>query len=127
MIDVVIVSKNPETIDGLQRYLREAGLATVFTRDLDECAAVGTANTAAFVFFPDDFPYEHVIVTLASLSEQRPFALPVLVTARPDPFERLTTVESVLIVPRPVWGWAILEAIRDHQAWRRKGGSHGRR
>ncbi len=112
--DVVIVSTNPETLDGLQRYLRDAGVAARCTRDVSQCTKVGSPNAVAFVVFPDDFPWEHVVVTLASLSQQRPEALPVLVTSRPDRFERVTTAGSVLIVPRPAWGWTILDAIRNH-------------
>jgi hypothetical protein len=112
--DVVIVSDNPETLDGLQRYLRDAGVATRCTRDLSECTNVASPRAVAFVLFPDDFAWEQVIVTLATLSEQRPLALPVLVTARPDRFERLTIAKNVLVIPRPAWGWTILDAIRDH-------------
>lgn len=121
--EVVVVSKNPETNTGLERYLRDAGILTFCTSDIDGCTDIGSKNTSAFVFFPDDFSYEHVVLALATLSEERPSALPVLVTARPDRFEQLTSVEGLLVVPRPVWGWAILDAIREHlerRASRRK-------
>jgi DNA-binding response OmpR family regulator len=127
--DVVIVSNTPETLDGLQRYLRDAGMAARCTRDISDCTAVASPSTIAFVLFPDDFAWEQVVVALATLAEQQPRALPVLVTARPDRFERLTAAESVLIVPRPVWGWTILEAIRAHierQQSRREEGSRAR-
>lgn len=127
--DVVIVSNNRETLDGLQRYLGDAGVIARCARDVVECAKVASSSTVAFVLFPDDFPWEQVVVTLATLAEQKPRVLPVLVTARPDRFQRLTTPESVLIVPRPAWGWTILDAIRAHTAGqesRRRGASHGR-
>lgn len=127
--EVVVVSKNPETNAGLERYLRDAGVLTVCTCDIDGCTDIGSEDTSAFVLFPDDFSYEHVVLVLATLSEERPSALPVLVTARPDRFEHLTSVDRLLLVPRPVWGWAILDAIREHlerRASRRKGGPRRR-
>jgi DNA-binding response OmpR family regulator len=113
--DVVIVSNTAETLDGLQRYLRDAGVSARCVRDVGECIKVATSSTIAFVLFPDDFPCKKVILTLASLAKEHPNALPVLVTARPDRFEDPTTPESVLIVPRPVWAWTILDAIRAHR------------
>jgi hypothetical protein len=71
------------------------------------------SSTVAFVLFPDEFRWEKVISALADLAEQRPKLLPVLVTARPQRFENLTSAPAkTLIVPRPAWGWPILEAIR---------------
>jgi hypothetical protein len=112
--EVTIISTNPETLDGLQAYLRGAGLAARCTREVEGCAKLAPSRTLAFVLFPDDFPWESVMATLADFAEQRPLALPVLVTAQPQRFERLTSAEHVLIVPRPVWGWTILDAIRAH-------------
>jgi hypothetical protein len=112
-LEVAIVSNNPETLDGLQSYLRGAGVTARCTRDLAECAKFAPASTLAFVLFPDDFRWEKVIAAVAELAELRPKALPVLVTSQPQRFQSLTS-DSVLIVPRPVWGWTILDAIRAH-------------
>ena len=112
--DVVIVSTNPETLDGLQKYLGDAGLPARCARDVDQCAKVASSRTVAFVLFPDDFPREQVIALLATLADKTPLALPVLVTARPDHFADLGASPNLLLVPRPVWGWAILDAIRAH-------------
>jgi DNA-binding response OmpR family regulator len=112
--EVTIVSTNPETLDSLRTYLSGAGVQARCTHDLRECASRMTPATLAFVLFPDDFRWEIVVTTLADLAAQRPDALPVLVTAHPQRFERLTSAENVLIVPRPVWGWTILDAIRAH-------------
>jgi hypothetical protein len=114
VLDVAIVSTNPETLDGLQTYLRGAGVAARCSRALEDCVHTAPPTTIAFVLFPDDFQWERVISTLAELAEQRPKALPVLVTAQPQRFNRLVSAESVLVVPRPVWGWTILDAIRAH-------------
>ena len=114
--EVTIVSTNPETLDGLQTYLRGAGIDVRCTRELDDCLELAPLTTLAFVLFPDDFRWESVVATLADLATRRPEALPVLVTAHPNRFEHLTAPEEVLIVPRPVWGWTILDAVRAHQS-----------
>jgi hypothetical protein len=124
---VTVVSTNPETLESLQGYLREGGVDASCTRDLGDCATAPAATTIAFILFPDDFRWEQVIAALADLAAHQPRALPVLVTAHPQRFERLFLSEDVLIVPRPVWGWKILDAIRDHAAQQSapsKGGSH---
>jgi hypothetical protein len=112
---VAIFSGNPETLDGLQSYLRGAGVAARGTRRLDECSDLTAAPTVAVVLFPDDFPYESVLATVADIAARRPGILQVLVTGHPKTFERLVDGrENVVIVPRPVWGWTILDAIRAH-------------
>jgi hypothetical protein len=76
------------------------------------------ATTLAFVLFPDDFPWARVVATLAELAAQRPQALSVVVTALPNRFDELPLPDGALIVPRPVWGWKILDALRAHRAER---------
>jgi hypothetical protein len=113
-LEVAIVSDNPETLDGLKSYLSAAGVMARCTRDLLDCVRLAPPSTMASVFFPDDFPWETVIATIAELTKSRPRALPVLVTSQPQRFESLTQPDGVLIVPRPAWGWTILDAIRVH-------------
>jgi hypothetical protein len=112
--EVAIVSNNPETLDALQSYLLEAGVAARCTRDLAGCARFGRATTLAFVLFPDDFRWENVIAAIAALAEARPRALPLVVTAQPQRFRALAASQTVVVVPRPAWGWTILEAVRAH-------------
>jgi DNA-binding NtrC family response regulator len=112
---VLIVSANPETLDGLQAYLRSAGVAARGSRRLEDCAAVAMPPTVAVVLFPDDFPLEAVVTALSGIAAGRARILRVVVTGKPKTFEHL--VESrgdLLIVARPVWGWSILDAIRAH-------------
>jgi DNA-binding response OmpR family regulator len=113
-VEVAIVSQNPETLDGLQAYLSAAGVVASCSRDLENCAAASLPHALAFVLFPDDYRWESVVAALAELRERRPRSLPVLVTSHPNRFEGLLGKGSVLVVPRPVWGWTILEAIRVH-------------
>jgi hypothetical protein len=113
-LGVAIVSRNPETLDGLQAYLSGAGVASRCTSEIDDCWHVAPASTLAFVLFPDDFPWERAVAALASLAAERPRALPVLVTAHPKRFAELADATRVVVVPKPVWGWMILDAIRAH-------------
>lgn len=111
--EVVIVSTNPDTRDGLQSYLRGAGVTVHPLHNLDEFSRRADNNIDALVLFPDDFRWESVLAAIAELAERHPAALPVLVTARPQRFENLADT-NMLVVPRPVWGWKILDAIRAH-------------
>jgi hypothetical protein len=109
---VTIVSRNPETLDGLKGYLRGAGVVAHCTRNLADCTLLASKGTRAVVMFPDDYRWETVIATLADLAALRPPAVPVLVTAHPQRFEELTDAENVILMPRPAWGWTILDAVR---------------
>jgi len=112
---VAIVSANPETLDGLQSYLQSAGVAARGTRRLEDCADLKASAMVAVVLFPDDFSSESVMATVTELGERGPNILRVLVTGHPKVFEVLVEGRrNVLVVPRPVWGWTILDAIRAH-------------
>ena len=111
--EVTIISGNPETLDGLQGYLQGAGFAVRSTRDVGLSATMTSGRTLAIIMFPDDFPLDVVVAALAKLAKVRAPALPILVTAHPQCFAALEN-EEVLIVPRPVWGWTILDALRAH-------------
>ncbi|HEY2369837.1 MAG TPA: hypothetical protein VGH87_25735 [Polyangiaceae bacterium] len=104
---VLVVSNNPETLDGLARYLRGAGIAVRGTRALDEAARLGSRSRTAVVVFPDDYPPPKVRATLAHLKEKD--VLTVLVTSDLRAFSTTNT----LVLPKPAWGWTILDAIRD--------------
>lgn len=112
---VAIVSANPETLDGLQSYLHGAGVAARGTRRLEDCASLSAPTTMAVVLFPDDFSTESVMAAVVDLGARGPGILRVLVTGHPKTFEALAQGRrNVLVVPRPVWGWTILDAIRAH-------------
>jgi hypothetical protein len=112
---VAIVSANPETLDGLQSYLHGAGVDARGTRRLEDCAELSTPATVAVVLFPDDFSRDKVVTTVVALCARGPTILQVLVTGHPKTFEAVGQGRrNVLVVPRPVWGWTILDAIRAH-------------
>jgi hypothetical protein len=113
--EVAIVSANPETLDGLQSYLQGAGVAARGTRRLEDCVAMGIPATVAVVLFPDEFSRESVLATVLDIGARGPRILRVLVTGHPKTFDAFVEGRrNVLVVPRPVWGWTILDAIRAH-------------
>jgi hypothetical protein len=77
--------------------------------------------SAAVVIFPDDFGPSAVADALTNLGAKRPHTLLVLVTCAPKRFVKVTPPlgATTLVVPRPVWGWTILDAIREHLAGKR--------
>ena len=114
---MTIVSANPETLDGFEAYLRRAGFSTNGTRSVDAAPEVTPAACSAIIVFPDDFSEDAVLGALDVLRERRPSTLPVLVTREPKRFERVAWPARgpvPVVVPKPVWGWSILDAIRAH-------------
>lgn len=114
-LKVIIVSDNPETLDGLQQYLQRAGVTAHAARHL-QAAVLENADVSALVLFPDDFPQAEVEATVERVTRARPGVLPVLVTQTPHRFSTLmnNTAARVVptIIPKPAWGWTILDAIR---------------
>jgi hypothetical protein len=112
---ITIVCANPETLDGLEGYLRSVGFAAHGSRRLDDCVARTNGATIAVLLFPDDFAWEAVIATLAELAATRSKALRVLVTSSPKTYQRLLDGPAkAVVIARPVWGWTILDTIRAH-------------
>jgi hypothetical protein len=114
-LHVTIVADNPETLDGLEAFLRRAGVTTVGTKHIEKLSETPPPASSVVVFFPDDFPKSSVLSALKALRSKCPTTLAVLVTKEPKRFEGLPSNEggvAPLVVPKPVWGWTILDAIR---------------
>ncbi len=112
---VAIVSDNADTLDGLQQYLAAAGVACRSTRVLDDAGAKpGVASV--LILFPDDFPPGQVLEMLRTLRQTRPRVLTLLVTREPGRFREAAAPDGrsrpPIVLPKPVFGWAILDAIR---------------
>lgn len=114
-LHVVIVSDNPETLDGLQEYLQRAGLTAHAARNL-QAAVLESAAVSAVVLFPDDFPQAEIEAAVERITRSRPNVLPVLITQAPHRFSSLlnntTARVTPRIIPKPAWGWTILDTIR---------------
>jgi hypothetical protein len=115
---VKVVADNPETIDGLYAYFSGVGVASSGTRELDSAAMVPPAATA-LVLFPDGFQHADVQSTILALRRARPKLLIVLVTAAPQHLGAVLEPDGrsvpPLVLPRPAFGWTILDAIRGRE------------
>ncbi|MFO0615430.1 MAG: hypothetical protein U0414_22750 [Polyangiaceae bacterium] len=107
---VVIVSRNAETIDALSKYLAGAGLRTEGGASVESLAREDAPT--GWVLFPDDFPPEAVD---ASIERCPPTAVLILVTSSPKRFAiRMSGADRRRVVlAKPAWGWAILDAILE--------------
>jgi hypothetical protein len=119
-VQVTIVAASAETLDGLQGYLSRAGMGARGTRqlagaDADPCSAV--------IFFPDDFSPKDVHRELRRLRRERPKVVPLVVTGEPNRYAEMSEIEgkgpAPIVLPKPAWGWTILEAIREAMEPRR--------
>ena len=115
-LHVAIVSKSPDTLGGLAAYLQGAGATTEGTQQVEASVRVG-ASASAIVAFPDDFDWEAAVSALTTCLRAHPGTLLVVVTNAPGRFETVGWPDSgvtPLIMPKPAWGWTILDAIRAH-------------
>jgi hypothetical protein len=113
---VAIVSRNSGTLGDLEAYLQRAGVTTIGTQQIERSPEI-MSGVSAVVVFPDDFEWETVVPALNACLHSSPRALPVVVTNAPQRFEAFVGPDDCalpLVIPRPAWGWTILEAIRSH-------------
>jgi hypothetical protein len=108
---VTIVCSNEETLDGLEAYLRQAGIVVHATRALEEKLA---RECDAMVFFPDEFATDAALAVMVGAHRERPAMRVVVVTHQRDRFAAALGSEDVVatVIPKPAWGWTILDAIR---------------
>lgn len=117
---VTIVSKNPETLDGLQQYLGRAGVPSRTTRLLRDLTVVAPEHATATVIFPDDFAEEAALALIAELRRKRPRLRTLIITRAPSRFQSFLTADDdrlpmPTIMPKPLFGWLILDAIRGQE------------
>lgn len=114
---VTVIADNLETIDGLQAYLSRAGLSLHSTRDLRDSGIVLPA-TNAVVLFPDEYDVDDAVARIAALRAARPQILILIVTSAPQHFRSAVVPagrsKPALVLPKPAFGWTILDAIRAH-------------
>jgi DNA-binding NtrC family response regulator len=117
---VSIVAGNPETLDGLQNYLEQAGVSSHSTRAVKDLAMVAPAFATATVIFPDDFPDKDSLALVHHLRNERPQLLALIVTRQPARFRDAAAADGrslpPIILPRPSFGWDILDVVRAHNA-----------
>jgi hypothetical protein len=116
-LSVTVVADNPETVDGLLAYFGEASVTTHGTRSIDDLATVSETTTAV-VLFPDDFAFMDVVAAVTALRRARPRILLVLITREPHLFKLWCEPDGkavpAVLLPKPSFGWSILDAVRSH-------------
>lgn len=118
-LHVAVVADNPETVGDLHEYLTDAGIAVDPTRAL-RAAADLAASVSAVVMFPDDYEETAVMANIAALRSARPRLLILLVTSAPQRLGSAAGPDGEttqpLLLPKPAFGWSILEVVRAHAA-----------
>lgn len=115
-LHVTVVADNPQTVEVLHSYFTRVGVTAHGARELDAIASAPAAATAV-ILFPDDFRASDVEIKIQALRRARPKLLIVLVTAAPQALGAAVEPDGrsqpPLVLPRPAFGWTILDAIRD--------------
>ena len=116
---VSLVSGNAETLATLKAYLVDSGLDARATAEIDDLPTIFAATTAV-VLFPDDFGNADVLTTIRALRRARPKVLLVVVTRDPRRSASVCSADdrstAPIVLPKPSFGWSILDAIRAHLA-----------
>jgi len=116
-LHVTVVANNAETLSSLQTYFDDVGVPTHGTRAISDLSTVAPATTVV-VLFPDDFEDRAVVDMIAVLRRARPKLFMLVVTRQPQLFGDALVPDGrsrpPLVLPRPSFGWSILDAIRAH-------------
>ena len=115
---VVVVSENAETVDGLQSYLVGVGIDAQSAGNLAAATTGLPERTTAVVCFPDGFNSDDVLGHIRALHSKRPRLLLLLITRDVRRFSAALASNQpeppVLVLPKPAFGWTIVDAIRLH-------------
>ncbi len=108
---LALISNDRETLDGVQQYFQRLGARISIAPRLEDAAA-RTSGADAALLFADDYPHEEALRVIPALSVK----LVVVVTADVGNFRVSLPAERradrVLVLPRPAWGWMLLDAVR---------------
>jgi hypothetical protein len=117
LLHALVVCDDEDTSLQLRDYLAQAGVRARATRQLDD--AWRQDGSGAIVLLPDAFDPGAVTDGLRRLSSRSPPPWVIVVTAVPRLFEPLLESwghpDSVVVMPKPVWGWTILDLLRGWQ------------
>lgn len=114
MMDVklALIANDRETVDGVQQYLLRAGARVSSTSWLGEAHAA-CADADAVILFADHYSREEALEVVLQLGVR----LVIVVTAEVAYFSESRTAERaaprLIVLPRPVWGWMLLDAVRS--------------
>lgn len=112
---VLIVSDDDETLMGTQSYLSGAGFEARAARSLPD-AWGQSSRVDALLLFPDGFDRQELATGLMRLLSMFPRTFAVLVTGDPrglaSDLASLGEAARPVILPKPVWGWSIVDVLR---------------
>jgi hypothetical protein len=112
----LIVCDDDTTLIRLRHYLERGGVRARATRLLQD-AWREAPRCAALVLMADDFDLREVAAGLYGLCSRSPTPFVIIVTSVRQHFEptiqSFDHPESVVIIPKPAWGWTILDLIRS--------------
>lgn len=110
---VQVVAAHPETLESLRAYLANTGLDVHGSRRL---VLAARPRLSAVVVFPDDFAETAVVGFLRQARAIRADLILVTVTRSVRLFEDMSTRAGLplrlIVLPRPAFGWTILESLR---------------
>lgn len=113
----LVVCDDDDVLIRLRDYLVRAGVETQATRRLAD--AWGRPADECIVLLPDDFNAGEVTDGLVQVLSRTSSPFLIVVTAGPRLYEPLIESlgnrGSVVILPKPIWGWTILDLLRQ---WR---------
>lgn len=113
----LLIGRDADSLAALRVYLRGAGVIVRATSALSGAARVGRATTAV-VLFPDGYAVAPAASVIRKIRATLPRVLVVLVTSSPQSFRPAIQPEALstapLVLPKPAYGWTILDAIRAH-------------
>lgn len=110
-IRIGIIANNDRTVSDLLAYFAKVGIDAYRHTETDSASTCDVLQ--AMVIFPDDFDAEPVDRLLAQLTSREPALFQLIVTRQPQRFTAAAELPR-LIMPRPTFGWLILDAIRAH-------------
>ncbi len=112
---VLVVCSNAETREGLEDYFGQTGIAVTSRHTINPLAEL-SSSLRAMVMFPDDFPPHQASAYLSMARARHPDLTVVIVTKEPPVYTGMTATNgrplNAIVLPRPVFGWTILDAIR---------------
>jgi hypothetical protein len=112
---VMVVADSQQTLDDLHSYFTRVGVTSNGARQLGDVSIV-PGDVTSLVLFPDAFDRALVEGFILAVRRSR-LELPILlVSSAPQQLAAAVAPDGVsvppLVLPRPAFGWTILDAIR---------------
>ena len=114
----LVVCDDDGTLLRLREYLTKAGFSFRGARKLAD-AWRQARSCASMVLMADDFDTGEVVAGMLGMLARPPKPFVVIVTSARRQLEPIALLEqpgSVVIIPRPAWGWTIVDLLRGRRA-----------